>query len=130
LHSEALGLDYAGAVKCAEEILMPAFDAWRGGDTKTAAAPATAAIGTLDWVFAEYRSDRRYTKRDGKTKRNHENGFKLVGSHVLKDDRRLDQARVTAITTPSPTRSMRSYLSSPTPKATRSASVAPRSTMR
>jgi hypothetical protein len=63
LHSEALGLDYAGAVKCAEEILMPAFDAWRGGDTKTAAAPATAAIGRLDWVFAEYRSDRRYKER-------------------------------------------------------------------
>jgi hypothetical protein len=75
LHSEALGLDYSIAVKRAEEILLPAFDAWRSGDTKTAAAPAAAAIGTLDWVFAEYRADRRFTKLDAGTKRNHENGF-------------------------------------------------------
>jgi hypothetical protein len=34
-----------------------------------------------------------------KTKRNHEHGLKLVGGHVLKDSRRLGQARVTAITT-------------------------------
>jgi hypothetical protein len=60
---------------------------------------AVAAVGTLDWMFAEYRTDRRYTKLDGKTKRNHENGFKLVGGHVLKDGRRLGQVRVTTITT-------------------------------
>src|SRR5712675_666409 len=79
LHSEALGLDYSIAVKRAEDILLPAFDAWRSGDAKALTAPATAAIGTLDWVFAEYRADRRYTRLDGKSKRNHENGFKLVG---------------------------------------------------
>jgi hypothetical protein len=50
-------------------------------------------------MFTEYRTDRRYTKLDGKTKRNHENGFKLVGGHVLKDGRRLGQVRVTTITT-------------------------------
>lgn len=75
LHSEALGLDYSIAVKRAEEILLPAFDAWRSGDTKAAAAPAAAAIGTLDWVFAEYRADRRFTKLAAGTNRNHENGF-------------------------------------------------------
>ena len=31
--------------------------------------------GTLDWVFAEYRADRRFTKLDPKTQRNHEVGF-------------------------------------------------------
>jgi hypothetical protein len=38
-------------------------------------------------VFAEHRADKRYTKLDAKTKRNHEVGFKLVGGYVLKDGR-------------------------------------------
>jgi hypothetical protein len=97
--NEALGKDYEVAVSRAETILLPAFDAWRTGGASDAPAASVAAAGTLDWLFAEYRSDRRYTKLDGKTKRNHENGFKLVGGHVLKDGRRLGQARITAITT-------------------------------
>src|SRR5438876_6611869 len=81
LHNQPLGLDYHQAVKRAETVLLPAFDAWRSGDAKTTTTPAVAAFGTLDWVFAEYRSDRRYTKLDAKTRRNHENGFKLVGGY-------------------------------------------------
>ena len=62
--------------------------------------PSVAAVGTLDWVFAEYRADRRFMKLDAKTRRNHEAGFRLVGSYVLKDGRRLGQAYVsTTITT-------------------------------
>ena len=99
MRNEALGTDYDAAVLRAETILLPAFDAWLKGDTAAASSPAVAAAGTLDWLFAEYRADRRYTKLDPKTRRNHENGFKLVGGHVLKDGRRLGQARVTAITT-------------------------------
>ncbi|BBB99151.1 hypothetical protein ABIF38_005720 [Bradyrhizobium japonicum] len=101
LHSEALGLDYAAAVKRAEEILLPAFDAWRTGDTSTATTttPAIAAAGTLDWVFAEYRADRRFTKLDPKSRRNHEVGFKLVGGYVLKDGKRLGEKRIVSIDT-------------------------------
>jgi hypothetical protein len=98
LQNEPLGTDYETAVARAETILLPAFDAWRTGGTSDK-VPTVAAPGTLDWVFAEYRSDRRYTKLDPKTRRNHENGFKLVGGHVLTDGRRLGQVRVTAITT-------------------------------
>jgi hypothetical protein len=97
--NEALGQDYAAAVKRAEEVLLPAFDAWRSGDTKTATAPAVAMVGTLDWLFAEYRADRRYTKLDAKSKRNHEVGFKLVGGYILKDGKRLGEKRLTAIDT-------------------------------
>jgi hypothetical protein len=98
MHNEALGSDYAAAVARAETILLPAFDAWlKGGASDASATPSVA--GTLDWLIGEYRSDRRYTKLDAKSKRNHENGFKLVGGHVLKDGRRLGQARLTAITT-------------------------------
>jgi hypothetical protein len=99
MHTEALGPDIDAAIKRAETILLPAFDAWRSGDTKTAMAPAVAAVGTLDWVFAEYRSDRRYKKLSPKHKRNHEAGFKLVGGYVLKDGTRLGQKPLTAIDT-------------------------------
>jgi hypothetical protein len=97
--NEALGIDYAAAVKRAEEVLLPAFDAWRTGDAKTATTLAVAMVGTLDWLFAEYRADRRYTKLDPKSKRNHEVGFKLVGGYVLQDGTRLGRKRLSAIDT-------------------------------
>jgi hypothetical protein len=99
MHTEALGPDIDAAIKRAETLLLPAFDAWRSGDTKTATTSAVATVGTLDWVFAEYRADRRYTKLDTKSKRNHEVGFKLVGGYVLKDGKRLGEKRLTAIDT-------------------------------
>jgi hypothetical protein len=98
VRNEPLGTDHAKAVERAETILLPAFDAWRTGD-KSDTTPATAAFGTLDWIFAEYRADRRYTKLDTRTKRNHEVGFRLVGGHVLKDGRRLGSVRLAAIDT-------------------------------
>jgi hypothetical protein len=97
--NEPLGTDYEAAVARAETVLLPAFDSWRSGGASDAAASAVAAYGTLDWVFAEYRADRRFTKLDAKTKRHHEEGFRLVGHYVLKDGRRLGQAQLTAITT-------------------------------
>ena len=50
-------------------------------------------------MFAEYRADRRYTKLDPKSKRNHKVGFKLVGCYVRKDGKRLGEKRLTAIDT-------------------------------
>ena len=49
----------------------------------------TAKPGTLDWIFAEYRADSRYTELDVRTKRNHEVGFRLVGGYT-------DEGRSTA----------------------------------
>ncbi len=97
--NEPLGIDYAKAVERAEAVLLPAFDSWRSGGKSDAAPDAAAAFGTLDWVFAEYRSDRRFTKLDARTKRNHEVGFRMVGGHVLKDGRKLGSVRATAIDT-------------------------------
>ena len=62
LCNEALGTDYETAVKRAETILLPAFDAWLNGDT--AASEQAIVAGTLDWLFTDYRSDRRFTKLD------------------------------------------------------------------
>jgi hypothetical protein len=97
---EALGTDYTKAVERAETVLLPALDEWRTGDKSV--APETspiAAPGTLDWVFAEYRTDRRFTKLDARTKSNHEVGFRMVGGYVLKNGRKLGTLRLTAIDT-------------------------------
>jgi len=100
IQREALGTDYAKAVERAETVLLPALDEWRGASDGTAPdTPLIAAPGTLDWVFSEYRSDRRFTKLDARTRRNHEVGFRMVGGHVLKDGRRLGTLRLMAIDT-------------------------------
>ncbi len=98
LKSEPLGRDYDKAVERAECILLPAFDSWLRGDGQQPASVG-AEFGTLDWIFAEYRADRRYTTLDARTRRNHESGFKLVGSHILKNGIRLGSVRLTAINT-------------------------------
>jgi hypothetical protein len=92
--AEALGGDYHAAVLRAETILLPQFDVWRDRD-----AAAANAGPTLDWVFAEYRADRRYAKLDVHTRRNHESGFRLIGHYVMKDGRRLGTMPLAAITT-------------------------------
>ena len=98
VQNEALGTDYTAAVERAETVLLPAFDSWRTGGESDAAQAVIARPGTLDWVFAEYRADRRYTKLDSRSRHNHEVGFRLVGRYVLKDGRRLGEARLPAIT--------------------------------
>jgi hypothetical protein len=98
VQSGPLGTDYDAAVLRAETIFLPAFDNWRIG-VNAPSPPTTAALGTLDWVFGEYRTDRRYIKLDAKSKRNHEVGFKLVGGYTLKDGRRLGVKRLSAIDT-------------------------------
>ncbi len=100
VHAEPLGVDYQKAVERAEIVLLPNFDAWRDGDKPTADQVSTVATaGTLDWVFAEYRADRRFKKLSARQKRNHEVGFRMVGGYVLKDGRRLGTAKLTSITT-------------------------------
>jgi hypothetical protein len=100
MKNEPLGTDHDDAVQRAEKVLLPTFDSWRTGGTSDGNPnPVVATRGTLDWVFAEYRADRRFTKLDPKTRRIHEGGFRLVGGYVLKDGRRLGQIRLTAINT-------------------------------
>lgn len=98
LHNEALGTDYAAAVERAEKILK-VFDAWLNGDAEDSKVLTVAPFGALDWLFGEFRSDRRFTKLDAGTRRNHENGFKLVGGYILKDGTRLGLRRVSLIDT-------------------------------
>ena len=100
VRNEALGTDYEAAVQRAETVLLRAFNSWRsGGASDPDVKPIVAVVNTLDWIFAEYRSDRRFTKLDAKTKRIHESGMLLVADHVLKDGRRLGGVRLAAIDT-------------------------------
>src|SRR5262249_193433 len=94
--NEPLGSDYAAAVQRAETVLLPAFDAWCAGSNVSPTVGAT--FGTLDWVFGEYRSDRRFTELDHRTQRTHEGGFRLVGGFLLSDGRRLGQVRLASVT--------------------------------
>jgi hypothetical protein len=96
--NEPLGTDYDAAVQRAETVLLQQFDDWLDGGKAGAATPSVA-VGTLDWLFAEYRADRRFTQLDSRTKRNHQVGFRLVGGYVLKDGRQLGEVRLSAITT-------------------------------
>jgi hypothetical protein len=98
VQNESLGLDYDSAVRRAETVLLPAFDSWRSGGTSDAPAAPVAKSGTLDWLFAEYRASRHFTRLDARTKRNHEVGFRLVGGYTLKDGRRLGAMPVASIT--------------------------------
>ena len=98
IQNEALGTDYNAAVHRAETVLLPAFDSWRSGGASDT-TPRVAAVGSLDWLFAEYRADRRFTTLNPKTKRIHESGMRLVGDHILKDGRRLGSIRLEAIDT-------------------------------
>jgi len=96
--TEPLGTDYAEAVQRAETVLLPAFDSWRSGGATDAQVGRIIKAGTLDWLFAEYRADRRFTRLHVQTRRKHEAGFSLIGNYVLKDGKRLGEARLTSVT--------------------------------
>jgi hypothetical protein len=97
VQNEPLGADYEAAVKRAETVLLPAFDSWRGGGA-TAEADTPAKQGTLDWLFEQYRADRRLTKLPIRSTRNRESCLRLVGGHILNDGRRLGTVRLTSVT--------------------------------
>jgi hypothetical protein len=98
VHNAALGADYEAAVKRAETVLLPALDSWRSGGASDSVS-RIAKAETLDWLFAQYRADRRFTKLGASAKRTHELGFRLVGGYLLKNGRRLGEAHLSAITT-------------------------------
>ena len=99
LKNEPLGTDYEAACIRAETVLLLAFDSWVSGGASDDRVTAAVAPFTLEWLFGEFRADRRFTKLDAKTRRIHEVGFRMVGNYRLKDGRRLGQVPLTAIDT-------------------------------
>lgn len=99
IENEALGRDYDIAIRRVEDVLLPAFRSWRSAGATDDKIAVPAKTGTLDWVFAEYRGDRKYTRLSAKHRRNHEVGFKHVGDYQLKDGRRLGAVPLAGINT-------------------------------
>ena len=96
VNCEALGTDYDAAVKRVERVLLPLFDSWRTRGL-VELAPQGPRIGTLEWLFAEYRGTLAYQKLARKVRALHEAGFALIGGHRLKDGRRLGEIALTSI---------------------------------
>ena len=100
LRNEALGDDYDEVVRRAERVLLPALDAWRAAAPLDETKPdVSAKAGTLDWLFAQYRADRKFTKLPTGSRRDKEGHLRLVGGYMLNDGRRLGTVRLTSITT-------------------------------
>jgi hypothetical protein len=93
--NETLGADYEAAVKRAETVLLPAFDAWRGGDVPVK-PDAPAKQGTLDWLFAQYRADRKFKKLPTGSRRDKEGHLRLVGGHMLNSGRQFSTVDLAA----------------------------------
>lgn len=103
--NEPLGADYDLAVQRAEKILLPAFDSWLTGGDDMNPLGIGVVIGTLDWMFHEYR--RTWKQKTAKRLqplspgrcRVHETGIKMIGEYLSKDGRRLGALRVSSIDT-------------------------------
>ena len=105
VQNEPLGNDYDAAVLRAEKVLLPAFDSWRTGGEDANPDGIGVAIGTLDWMFHEYR--RTWSQKTAKRMqplspgqcRLHETGIKMICDYLLQDGRRLGTRRVSSIDT-------------------------------
>jgi len=103
--NEPLGTDCQLAVQRAEKILLPAFDSWLTGGDDANPVGIGVVIGTLDWMFHEYR--RTWKQKTAKRLqplspgqcRVHETGIKMICEYLLKDGRRLGTRRVSSIDT-------------------------------
>jgi hypothetical protein len=103
--NEPLGTDYDLAVQRAEKILLPAFDSWLIGGGDANAVGIGVVIGTLDWMFHEYRrtwkqkTAKRLQPLSPEQCRVHETGIKMICEYLLQDGRRLGTRRVSSIDT-------------------------------
>jgi hypothetical protein len=102
VQNEPLGTDYDEAVRRAETVLLPAFDAWRGEsppqEQQQGKGILVAKPGTLDWLFGEYRASRKFTKMPTRSRRDRESNMRLVADYTLADGRRLGTIRLASIT--------------------------------
>jgi len=91
--SEPLGADYTAAKARCDDYLNPMFEAWRtGGDAKRI-APA----GSVDWMFAEYKGSKKYTKLPARTRSGYDRAMGDVADYILKDGRRVGELHVKSV---------------------------------
>jgi hypothetical protein len=105
IKNEPLGSEYDSAVQRAERILLPAFDSWLSGGDDANPNSIGVVIGTLDWMFHEYR--RTCKQKTAKRLRPlslgqcrvHETGIKMICEYQLQDGRRLGTRCLSSIDT-------------------------------
>ena len=91
--AEALGTEYAAAVKRTENVLLPAFDSWRSKGL-TDMVPPSPAPGTFDWLAGIFKSHYKWKEIDHKTQRFYERGLSLFADHKLKDGSRAGSKQI------------------------------------
>lgn len=96
LENEALGTDYAAAVRRAEDVLLPQLDSWRTAGLSDM-TPIGPQRGTFDWLLATYKAHRTFAELGRWTRMRHQIGFDLVAGYVLKDGRKVGTLPLTLL---------------------------------
>jgi len=95
IKSEALGIDYAAAKARCDDYLNPLFNSWlTGGDSD---AKRRAPVGSFDWLVADYKSNKKYTKRPPRTRSSYDRALEDVAGFTLTDGRRFGVLNVNSV---------------------------------
>lgn len=95
IKSDALGPDYAAAKARCDDYLNPLFKSWlTGGDSD---AKRRAPIGSFDWLVADYKSSKKYTKRPPRTRSSYDRALEDVAGFTLTDGRRFGELMASSI---------------------------------
>ena len=95
IKSEALGTDYAAAKARCDEYLNPFFMSWLSGGDRD--AKRQAPIASFDWLVADYKSSKKYTKRPPRTRSSYDRALEDVAGYTLTDGRRFGVLNVNSI---------------------------------
>jgi hypothetical protein len=104
IRNEPLGTDYA--VACGDDgnggraaVLNALFDEWRAQRTGEALDQKLVAIGTVDWLFREYKTTKAYLQKVSQRSRpDYERTMQLVTDIVTKKGDRVGDRPIKAIT--------------------------------
>src|SRR5262245_18546123 len=96
LHREALGQDYAVAIKRAVDLNRH-LDAWRRGRNVVNDLDHQPGFSTLDWAVERYKKSRAWEKVSARSRYEYERAFVLVLRHPLKNGAELGTVDLTAI---------------------------------
>lgn len=97
VEAEALGGDYATAVKRAEEVLLPALDSWRTRGLSDL-VPSGPLLGSFDWLVNVFKNHQAWKDIDHKTQRLYDQGLALFADYRLKDGGRAGGERLSDFT--------------------------------
>jgi hypothetical protein len=95
IKSEALGNDYSAAKARCDGHLNPLLKSWRTGGASD--IKRHTAVGSFDWLVADYKSSKKYTKRPPRTRDSYDRALEDVAAFRLTDGRRFGELNVKSI---------------------------------